>query len=93
MARRERNHVPMDARRTETTGGMIADLIARGERKRENPSLKSDHGQNKCQEFQLIRVFGTDKQEIRSGAAAPSEPPGVWYETAHVSLDMRLRIG
>jgi hypothetical protein len=41
-------------------GGMISDLIARGERKRDNPWLKSDYGRNKCQELQLIRVFGTD---------------------------------
>ena len=40
---------------------MIADLIARVERIQENASLKDDHGQSKCQEFQLIQVFGTDK--------------------------------
>ncbi len=40
---------------------MIADLIARVERIQENESLKDDHGQSKCQEFQLIQVFGTDR--------------------------------
>ncbi len=40
---------------------MIADLIARVERIQENASLKDDHGQSKCQEFQLIQVFGTDR--------------------------------
>ncbi len=60
MERRDRNQTKIEARRTETTGGMIADLFARGERIRDNASLKDDHGQDKCQEFQLFRVFGTD---------------------------------
>ncbi len=47
----------------ETTGGMIADLIARGERIRDNALLKGDHGRSKCQEFQQIRVFDTDKPQ------------------------------
>jgi hypothetical protein len=42
-------------------GGMIGDLISSGERIRENPPLKGGHDQIKCQEFQLIRVFGTDR--------------------------------
>ena len=42
-------------------GGMIGNLLASGERIWDNPSLKSDHSQSKCQELQLIRVFGTDK--------------------------------
>jgi hypothetical protein len=41
-------------------GGMIGNLIASGGRLRDNPSLKGDHGQSKCQALQLIRVFGTD---------------------------------
>jgi hypothetical protein len=61
MERRERNQVKTEARRTDTMGGVIRDLISKGERKRDNLSLKSDHGWSKCQEVQLIRVFGTDR--------------------------------
>jgi hypothetical protein len=44
MERRERNQVKTEVRRTETMGGMIRDLLAISERKRDNPWLKSDHG-------------------------------------------------
>jgi hypothetical protein len=60
MERRDRNQVVVEARRIETMGGMIGNLIASGERIRDNLSLKGDYGQSKCQELQLIRVFGTD---------------------------------
>jgi hypothetical protein len=53
----------MDARRIETTRGMIGDLIAKGEWIREQALCKGDHGRGKCQEFQLIRVFGIHKFE------------------------------
>jgi hypothetical protein len=59
MERRDRNQVKTDARRTETTGGMISDLMLRGEPIRDPPSLKGDQGRSQCQGFQLIRVFGT----------------------------------
>jgi hypothetical protein len=61
MERRERNHVAMEARRITTTHGMFGDLIARGERIRELALCKSDYGRDKCQEVQLIRVFGTHR--------------------------------
>jgi hypothetical protein len=32
-------------------GGMIGNLIASGERIRDNPSLKSDHGQTRLNEM------------------------------------------
>jgi hypothetical protein len=60
MERRDRNQVVVEARRLETMGGMIGNLIASGEQIREKPSLKGDHDRRKCQDFQLIRVFGTD---------------------------------
>ena len=56
-------------------GGMIGDLIARGERIRDNPSLKDDHGWSKCQGFQLIRVFGTDRAMHHEGIVK-SDTPG-----------------
>jgi hypothetical protein len=40
---------------------MIGDLIARGERIWELALCKSDYGRDKCQEVQLIRVFGTHR--------------------------------
>src|SRR5262245_14225578 len=61
MERRDRNQVVVEARRIETMGGMIRDLLARGGRIWDNPSLKGDHGQSKCQALQPIRVFGTDR--------------------------------
>jgi hypothetical protein len=61
IERRDRNQVKMDARRIETTGGMIGDLILSGEQLGENPPLKGGQEQIKCQAFQLIRVFGTHR--------------------------------
>ena len=63
MARRDRNQVAIDVSRIETTRGMIRDLMATGERIRETALLKGDHGQDKCQEFQLIRTIGTDNYQ------------------------------
>jgi predicted RNase H-like HicB family nuclease len=64
MESRDRNQVKMDARRTEMTRDMIGDLQARGEQLRHTTSLKDDHGRGKCQIFQLIRVFGTDRGAV-----------------------------
>jgi hypothetical protein len=72
MEQRERNQVMMYARRAETTGGMIADLLARCEQIQDNASLKNDYDQTKCQEFQLIRVFGTDREVRHSICTNPS---------------------
>ena len=57
----------MDESRIETTQGMIGDLITRGRRRQEAASLKGDQGRCKCQAFQLIWVFGTDR--LSSGRA------------------------
>jgi hypothetical protein len=38
---------------------MIGDLITRGEQIQEMALSKDDHGRGKCQEFQPIRIFGT----------------------------------
>jgi hypothetical protein len=65
MERRDRNQVMIDVRRAETTGGMSADLLARGERIRDKASLNNDDVQRKCQEVQLIRVFGRDRHTCR----------------------------
>jgi hypothetical protein len=62
MERRDRNQVVVEAKRIETMGGMIGNLIASGGRIQDNPLLKGDHGQSKCQALQLIRVFGTDRE-------------------------------
>jgi hypothetical protein len=77
MERRERNQVMIYARRAETTGGTIADLIARCEWIQDNASLKHDHGQSKCQEFQLIRVFGTDSTKVIASGADQTRNAGV----------------
>ncbi len=39
MERRDRNQVKIEARRIETTGGMIGDLITSGEQIRENQKI------------------------------------------------------
>ena len=46
-------------------GGMIRNPLSSGEQIREIPSLKNDHDWSCCQEFQLIRVFGTHSGEKR----------------------------
>src|SRR5688572_27138632 len=63
-ASRDWNQVVMDVSRIETTRDMIGDLIARGERIRETLLLKGGHAQCKCQEFQLLWIFGTDKGQV-----------------------------
>jgi hypothetical protein len=72
MARRDGNQVKTDTSRIETTGGMIGDLILRGEQVGEHPSLKSDHDRSTCQAFQLIRVFGTDSLWVSTRLCCPS---------------------
>ena len=62
MARRERNQVKIEARKTGTTGGMIRDLVARGESTRETLALKDDLDQYRSQEIQPFRVFGAHSE-------------------------------
>jgi hypothetical protein len=54
-------------------GGMIGDLISSDERIRENPPLKDGHDQIKCQEFQLIRVFVTDRSRHHLFSDIPNQ--------------------
>jgi hypothetical protein len=69
---RDRNQVAIDVSRIETARGMIGDLIMRGERIREISPLQGDHGRDKCQEIQLIRIIGTDRwvSDMGSGRGA-----------------------
>ena len=49
----------MEAMRIATMGDIIGNPLSEGEQIREIPSLKNDHDWDRCQEFQPIRVFGT----------------------------------
>jgi hypothetical protein len=57
--------MPMDVSRMKTTDGMIRALLTSGKQIRETALLQGDYGRDKCQVFQLIRVFGTHRIESR----------------------------
>ena len=59
------------------TRGMIGDLLWSGEPIRANLPLKDDHCQERSQEIQPIRVFGTDRS---SGIAFPRGPKHRWVK-------------
>jgi hypothetical protein len=73
MDKHERNHVPMDASRMATRGGMIRALITNAEQMRETVRLQGDHGRDKCQVFQPIQVFGTHTSTSTKLTALPKE--------------------
>ena len=72
MDTRKRNHVPMNVSRMETTGGMMRALLTNGEQMWETVQWQGDYGRDKCQVFQLIRVFGTHRRFITSSMAVGS---------------------